>query len=297
MGVGIMKLSVNERIKDLRIDHMKMKQKEFSQELNIPQTTYADYEQDGTYVPVEVIIKIAKFCQVSTDYIVGLSDTMNPINIDINSLHLNDKAIKTLQENNFNSIILSELISDSNFKDFLRDLEIYVDGYVEEGLHQYNTYMDYNRYIIEKNVNGMTKEEIETDLKSFDTMRMAQKDYYMYIFAKDIIPIADNIKEKYKDSASTSNVTIDMNACMNMLYKLALDKKDNENPFVTLKNVIVDATSMALKTANINEDIQKETLQTTDSTLNQALFDSPIIEPNARKRRDNKNKNDRKQKN
>ena len=84
---------------------------------------------------------------------------------------------------------------------------------------------------------------------------------------------------------------------MSGLLILPLDKKDNENPFVTLKNVIEDATSMALKTAIINEDIQKETLKTTDSTLNQALLDSPIIEPNARKRRDNKNKNDRKQKN
>ena len=139
----------------------------------------------------------------------------------------------------------------------------------------------------------MSKEEIKTDLKSFETMQMAQKDYFMYIFAKDIIPIADNIKEKYKDSSSTSNVSIDMDALMNMLYKLALDKEKNDNPITFLKNVIVDATSMALKSTNINEDIQKETIKTTDSTLTQALLDSPIIEPNARKRRDNKNKYDR----
>jgi len=59
-------------IRNLREDHDKT-QKELADYLNITQTTYSKYELNKINIPVEVIIKIADYYDVSTDYLLGRS--------------------------------------------------------------------------------------------------------------------------------------------------------------------------------------------------------------------------------
>lgn len=61
------------RIGDLRIDH-DVKQTEIASYLNVRQSTYSDYENGKINIPIEMLIKIADFYQVSLDYLVGRSD-------------------------------------------------------------------------------------------------------------------------------------------------------------------------------------------------------------------------------
>ena len=58
------------RIRDLREDSDK-KQAELAEYLNIDQSTYSDYEHGKINIPVEQLIKIADFYDVSLDYLVG----------------------------------------------------------------------------------------------------------------------------------------------------------------------------------------------------------------------------------
>ncbi len=58
------------RIRDLREDSDK-KQKELAQYLSVDQSTYSDYENGRINVPIEQLIKIAEYYDVSIDYIVG----------------------------------------------------------------------------------------------------------------------------------------------------------------------------------------------------------------------------------
>lgn len=62
-----------QRIRDLREDSDK-KQTELAEYLNIKQSTYSDYENGKINVPIDMLIKIAEFYQVSLDYLTGLSD-------------------------------------------------------------------------------------------------------------------------------------------------------------------------------------------------------------------------------
>lgn len=68
---------VFHRIRDLREDRDK-KQIELAQYLNIKQSTYSDYENGKINIPIDMLIKIAVFYQVSLDYLVGLSDDPKP---------------------------------------------------------------------------------------------------------------------------------------------------------------------------------------------------------------------------
>lgn len=63
----------NERIRELREDHS-LKQKEIAELLNIGQRTYSDYESGKTRIPLDSILVLARFYDVSMDYITGASD-------------------------------------------------------------------------------------------------------------------------------------------------------------------------------------------------------------------------------
>lgn len=58
------------RIRDLREDSDK-KQIEVAKYLNIDQSTYSDYENGKINIPIEQLIKIADFYNVSLDDLVG----------------------------------------------------------------------------------------------------------------------------------------------------------------------------------------------------------------------------------
>lgn len=65
------------RIRNLREDNDKT-QKEISEYLFCDQSLYSKYERGVREVPVTIIIKLAKFYGVSTDYILGLTDRKEP---------------------------------------------------------------------------------------------------------------------------------------------------------------------------------------------------------------------------
>ena len=64
-----------QRLKDLREDK-DMKQAEIAEILGIRQTVYLRYERGFQNIPLEHLLKLADFYNVSTDYILGR--TNNP---------------------------------------------------------------------------------------------------------------------------------------------------------------------------------------------------------------------------
>lgn len=62
-----------QRIRDLREDSDKSQEK-LAKELNMHTTTYARYETGENRVPFDFVIDIAKYYQVSIDYIAGLTN-------------------------------------------------------------------------------------------------------------------------------------------------------------------------------------------------------------------------------
>ena len=62
-----------ERIREIREDHSITQQK-ISDLLHIGQRTYADYESGKTRIPVDSLLILAKYYDVSMDYITGASN-------------------------------------------------------------------------------------------------------------------------------------------------------------------------------------------------------------------------------
>lgn len=66
-----------KRIRDMREDQ-DLTQKQMAEYLKIHQTTYSDYEIGNLNVPIEVLIKLARYYNTSVDYLVGLTDNPKP---------------------------------------------------------------------------------------------------------------------------------------------------------------------------------------------------------------------------
>ncbi len=60
------------RLKDLRED-ADLKQKDLAEYLHIKQNTYSQYENGQRQLPIDILIKLALYYNVTTDYILGLS--------------------------------------------------------------------------------------------------------------------------------------------------------------------------------------------------------------------------------
>lgn len=66
-------MNYQQRIRALREDH-DYTQAYIASLLNVGQRTYADYELGKTRIPVDSLIKLAKFYNVDLNYITGVSN-------------------------------------------------------------------------------------------------------------------------------------------------------------------------------------------------------------------------------
>ena len=62
-----------QRIQDLRTD-ADMSQKQLSEILHISQRSYSHYETGSRNIPVEMLIRMANYYDISVDYLVGRTD-------------------------------------------------------------------------------------------------------------------------------------------------------------------------------------------------------------------------------
>lgn len=66
-----------DRIRNLREDFDKSQQ-EIADYLGTSQTMYARYERGANEMPIRHLLKLAKYYQVSLDYLCGLTDKKAP---------------------------------------------------------------------------------------------------------------------------------------------------------------------------------------------------------------------------
>ena len=66
-------MKYNERIRDIRED-CSLTQQKVDDLLHVGQRTYADYKSGKTRIPVDSLLILARYYNVSMDYITGTSD-------------------------------------------------------------------------------------------------------------------------------------------------------------------------------------------------------------------------------
>lgn len=105
-------LIFRERLKALREQH-DLEQKDMGKKLNITASAYGFYEQGRNEPSLETLVEIAKIFQVSTDYLLGLSNTEKlPVNYSISKdLTLSESELEVIRIMRGNSL-LAEISDD-----------------------------------------------------------------------------------------------------------------------------------------------------------------------------------------
>ena len=79
---------LNTILRELREDH-DIKQETLAKYLGVSQQTYSNYENGYREIPVTVVTALAKYYQVSTDYLLH-SDTSYLGNVDMNAPYVDN---------------------------------------------------------------------------------------------------------------------------------------------------------------------------------------------------------------
>ena len=272
------RLSVNDRLKDLRTNkHMHLE--DLSNETGIPKASLGNYEQENYPVPHPIILQLADYYGVSTDYLLGITDSPATAMTPVSALHLSDAAIEKLLKDETNSRLISEIIESEHFQQFLIDAEIYIDGYVEQSIDDYNTLMRFAR----QKVSGQTTSSTDVTSETLNHAKVAQQEYFSQLFSNELIQILDEIKEKHRKDSDTSDGAYTSEQ-YEQIFQAIMDHRSG--PLNGLGAGILEALRIKKSEKNLQDmDRLIEEDQPEEAAVTDLLGQSPIIEPDARKRR------------
>ena len=118
--------SVNERINDLIIER-KTTQVKLAKAIGVSEATMSRYVKGTTAIPCDVLLKIARYFQVTTDFLLGATNIPYKTNYDINRLGLTEEAAKRLIRHDLNMDVLNKLLVSEDFAILTEQIAQYVD--------------------------------------------------------------------------------------------------------------------------------------------------------------------------
>ena len=198
------KLTIPERLKDLRVSEKRMSLQELSDATGIPSSTLGNYEKDENIdMSLSNLITLANFYNVSTDYLLCRTELRKHKNQSVSDLRLNDDAIQILTDKKYNPRLLSELLTHENFKKFMTDLEIYIDGFNDKGIQIANAFLD----VMRCKLTELGADSTDEFASVFDNSHIESEQYYMNILSADLKPIVADLRNTHmKDSNTASDI-------------------------------------------------------------------------------------------
>ena len=125
--------SVNERINDLIIER-KTTQVKLAKAIGVSEATMSRYVKGTTAIPCDVLLKIARYFQVTTDFLLGATNIPYKTNYDIDRLGLTEEAAKRLIRHDLNMDVLNKLLVSEDFAILTEQIAQYVDETYRAGM-------------------------------------------------------------------------------------------------------------------------------------------------------------------
>ena len=200
-----MSLTIQERIKDLRVERG-LTLKELAEQTGLSSSALGSYEADDTKdISHYALIRLAKFYGVTTDYLLGLTETKRHPNADLADLRLSDAMIDILKEGRVDTALLGELVAHPDFTKLLADISIYVNGIAAMQIQNLNAWVDVARAeIVEK----YQPEDNDRTAYLLQASHVDEGEYFTSRVHRDIDVIMKDMREAHRgqsDSAPESS--------------------------------------------------------------------------------------------
>ena len=133
---------------------------------------------------------------MTSDYLLGLSETKNHPNADLADLRLSDDMIELLKSGRVDNSLLCELAAHPDFPRLMADLEIYVNGVAVKQVQTVNAIVDTMSATIMKQYNpGLT----DPQLRQLVAAHIDDDSFCRYVIQQDINSIALDLREAHRD--------------------------------------------------------------------------------------------------
>ena len=177
-----MALTIQERLKDLRVE-CGLTLEQLAEQTHLSKSALGSYEADDFKdISHYALIKLAKFYGVTADYLLGLTES--------------DDMIELLKSGRLDNSLLCELATHSDFPRLMAELEIYVNGVATKQIQGANAIVDAMSATIMKRHNpGLT----DPQLRQLITAHIDEDSFCRYVIQQDINKIALDLREAHKD--------------------------------------------------------------------------------------------------
>ena len=191
-----MSLSIQERLKDLRVERG-LTLGQLAEQTGLSKSALGSYEtEDFKDISHYALIRLAKFYGVTADYLLGLSEMKNHPNADLAELRLSDDMIELLKSGLIDNSLLCELAVHPDFPRLMADLEIYVNGIAGKQVQSANAIVDAVSATIMKQHNpGLS----DPQLRQLIAAHIDDDSFCRYVIQQDINKIALDLRETHKD--------------------------------------------------------------------------------------------------
>ena len=174
-----MELSIQERLKDLRVERG-LTLEQLAEETHLSKSALGSYEGDDLK-------------DISHHALIHLA---NHPNADLADLRLSDDMIELLKSGLMDNSLLCELATHPDFPRLMADLEIYVNGVAVKQVQAANAIVDTMSATIMKQHNpGLT----DPQLRQLVTAHIDDDSFCRYVIQQDINKIALDLREAHKD--------------------------------------------------------------------------------------------------
>ena len=213
-----MKLTIQERLADLRHEH-RLTLEQLAEHTGLSRSALASYESDDFKdISHFALLKLAKFYDVSADYLLGMAETKRPSDMETATLGLSDELIALLRAGKINTPMLNEMASHRGFVKLLADMEIYVDGLAEQQIQSLNAVVNAAR---EKIIEKYHTDEYDSTLHLLSTMEVQEGESFSRRVHDDIDGIMADIRNAHAQrqnkpvDSPTESIKRDIEEAMN----------------------------------------------------------------------------------
>jgi transcriptional regulator with XRE-family HTH domain len=243
--------NLQERLKELR-EINGYSQDSLADTIGVYRTTYGRIESGSTKtINSDILIKLSELYNVSTDYILGISDVPEKTYYDIGELGLSVEAAKNLLTKNACPAVVDYLLRNDKFILATRELNTYFSGVATWAFKTSNSLYDFSYDLITEHINGgrlprdkdvnalqkqLKAKKVPTD--SFQLTRIQAQ------FATAIREIKHQVAEEVKEY-TTQNLTSDV---INTVREEINSHGDLlEYSYEDRKRFVIDAVKVAVK--------------------------------------------------
>jgi transcriptional regulator with XRE-family HTH domain len=217
-----MKLEIQEKLRDLR-EEKKLILEKLSEATKISVPTLQRMENNDDYhASYQDIKTLADFYEVSTDYLVGKTESREYGTARIDELNLTNDAIDVLKSGRLNNYLVSELLAHPDFQQLLTAVEIYIDRKVLPQMSTVNAMYKFAEKTLTDNFKVSSRDEVVAFLRQ---SVIDEDEYLLYRISERFNVIMKSLFDKHEKLAPPAENPIVTEFEKDMQYYL--DNRDN----------------------------------------------------------------------